>query len=344
MKLFAGLFLCFALAANASSAIADPTVPAAPASAAAKPALTIAVVPFEEPGGDTIDTWAADDHNLQAKVQERGATAVMTQPMRHLDIPKSAATICKTTGAQAILVGSTRTEQNLKVTYAVLTDITHYPTHAELRLTALDCMGHVLWRTVTTGDRDYYWSNVGAAVSETAAIAIDRAVTDMPLPLPTVALPIAALAPAAASANIVVLPVSEPGSEDGLLDETTTQLFHRVQAVDATAALAPAMDRFDAINNASAICAAYHAKGLMFASVRTEQTVRTGLKSHAEIFASMAGCDGSVLWTERQTAENTHFGANFRSGASAAIVSAFDAMDAKLATDLKTAPAESAAH
>lgn len=327
--------IAVAILAFATPAISLADTPT-PAPATSPAAATIAVVPFGEPNGDVVDAAAAEDHAVVAGLQQRNVKAVMTDAMLHLDVPKNAPAVCKRTGAQAIMVGSTRTEQNLKVTYAVFTDITHYPTHAELRLSLLDCAGHVLWRTVALGDRDYYWSNVGAAVSETATMAVDHAVSALPLPLPAAPLPLPAVAPATASAGVVVIPVSEPGSADGLLDETTTQILKRVQAVDATAVVAPAMDRFDALNAAASLCSSYHAKGIVFGSVRTEQTVRTGLKSHAEIFTSFANCAGSVEWTEHQTAENTHFGSNFRSGASAAIGSAFDAMDARLGDHLKS--------
>lgn len=329
------VFVCCLLASVAfNRALADTAPSPLPASTRTA-AVTVAVVPFEEPGGETVDTWAAADHALQTDLQQRGLTVVATAPVRHLDVPKTAAVICKNAGASAIVLGSARTEQNLKLTYAVLTNIPHYPTHAELRLSVLNCSGSVVWRTVTVGDRDYYWSNVGAAVSETVSMAIDRAVAGTPSPLPIVGLPLPAVAPAASAAGIVILPLSEPGSEDGLLDETTTQVLKVARAYDPTSAAAPPMDRFDAVNNAPELCAAYHSKGIMVGSVRTEQTIRTGLKSHAETFVSFLTCRGTVSWTEHFTAENTHFGSNFRSGASAAIATAFDGGRQKILDDLK---------
>lgn len=171
-----------------------------------------------------------------------------------------------------------------------------YPTHAELRFSVLDCQGRVLWRTVTAGDVDYDASNVGAAVSDALVRSVESAVT----------------------APYVLLPFSEPRSQDGELDAATASVQNALKSQNIDVALLPSMDRFDAIAQAEAICRAYSAKGILIGTLRSEQTYRFGVKTHSEVTLSPVGCDGRVAWKEDGSAEHRHFGANLRAGVTAA--------------------------
>lgn len=279
------------------------------------PALT--VIPFQDPGNEAVEAYSAADSALVSDLQARGFQATLGTPAQHLAVPSTAAQICAASHAQAIVLGSTRTEQSLHFKYAFVTNIPHYPTHAELRLSVFDCKGRLLWRTVTTGDKDYYANNVGAAVSDALVQAVGNAVKDLPATIPSTPMDAPAIAPAAKPAPYVLLPFSEPKSEDGELDAATTSVQNALTNAGVDVALLPSMGRFDAIDNAAAICAAYKAKGILIGTLRSEQTYRVGVKTHSEVTLSLVGCDGRVVWTQEASAEHRHFGSNFRAAITA---------------------------
>jgi hypothetical protein len=334
--------VAFVLAGLSLSVPAVADVPAAaPAPTAVAPGAVIAVVPFAESGGETVDADTVADNALVAGLTKLGQRPVLAAIVRHLDVPTTAKAICAASGATAIAVGSMRTEQNLKVTYAVFTDITHYPTHGEVRLTLLDCHGRPLWRAVGMGDKDHYGSNVGAAVSEVAELGVGTALATFPATIPSVPLPVAPIVAGTPGAALVIVPVGEPGSADPMLDEATNDLVKAAATANVNAVVAPPTDRFDAVNSAAELCAAYGAKGFLYGTLRTEQSFANFLRSHAEIWISQVGCDGTVLWTEHDTGENIHRGANFRSGVSAALTAAFVAAGPNLTARLQGLPVPS---
>lgn len=289
-----------------------------PPASAQQTSPALAVIPFQEPGGEAVDAFSAADSALAADLQKRGFQAVLATATRHLTVPATAAQICATTHAQAIVLGSTRTEQSLHFKYAFVTNIPHYPTHAELRLSMLSCEGRVLWRTVTTGDVDYYASNVGAAVSDALVRAVAAAVDQIPAGVPSQPLEPAAIAASNTSADFVLLPFSEPQSQDGELDAATTSVQDALKSQNISVALLPSMDRFDAVEDAAAICRSYAAKGILIGTLRSEQTYHVGVKTHSEVTLSLVRCDGHVAWTETASAEHRHFGSNLRAAITAA--------------------------
>lgn len=289
-----------------------------PHASAQQASPAFAVIPFQEPGGETVEAFSAADSALIADLSKRGFQAVAAAPVRHLTVPANAAQICAATHAQAIILGSTRTEQSYHVKYLVITSIPHYPTHAELRLSMLSCTGRVLWRTVTTGDVDYYASNVGAGVSDALVRAVGAAVEKIPAALPSDPIEPPAIAAPAAGAGFVLLPFSEPQSQDGELDAATASVGDALKSQNISVALLPSMDRFDAIADAAPICRSYGAKGILIGTLRSEQTYRFGVKTHSEVTLSLVRCDGSVAWTETASAEHRHFGSNLRAAISAA--------------------------
>lgn len=289
-----------------------------PRALAQQPSPAFAVIPFQEPGGEAVDAFSAADSALTADLQKRGFQAALAAPARHLTVPATAAQICAATHAQAIVLGSTRTEQTLHFKYAFVTNIPHYPTHAELRLSMLSCAGRVLWRTVSTGDVDYYASNVGAAVSDALVRSIQAAVEQIPGTLPSQPLEPPAIAATNTSADFVLLPFSEPQSQDGELDAATTSVQDALKSQNISVALLPSMDRFDAVEDAAAICRSYGARGILIGTLRSEQTYRVGVKTHSEVTLSLVRCDGRVAWTETASAEHRHFGSNLRAAITAA--------------------------
>lgn len=314
--------------------------PFIPASAQQQAPIAFAVIPFQEPGGEPVEAFSAADSALTADLQKRGFQAVLAPPVRHLSVPASAAQICAAAHAQAIVLGSSRTEQSLHFKYAFVTSIPHYPTHAELRLSVLSCTGRVLFRTVTTGDVDYYANNVGAGVSDALVRAIEPAVQRMPDTLPEKPLEPLQYPSANTSADFVLLPFSEPQSEDGELDAATASVQDALKSDNITVALLPSMDRFDALANAPAICRSYAAKGILIGTLRSEQTYRLGVKTHSEVTLSLVRCDGGVAWTETGSAEHRHFGANLRAGVTAATDDAVKQMLPAVAShlDAKSGP------
>ena len=329
----AGLSLCLPAVADVPAPSAPPAVPATGAA--------IAVVPFAEPGGDVVEADTVADNALVAGLTKLGQRPVLAAVVRHLDVPTTAKAICAASGATAIAVGSMRTEQNYKLVYAVFTDIPHYPTHGEVRLTLLDCSGRPLWRAIGTGDKDHYGSNVGSAVSEVAELGVGAALATFPATVPSAPLPVAPIAAASPGAGLVIVPVGEPGSADPMLDEATGDLAKAAAAANANAVVSPPIDRFDAVNAAANICAAYGAKGLLYGTLRTEQSLANFIRSHAEIWVSQVGCDGTVLWTAHATGENIHRGTNFRSGVSAALTAAFVQAGPELTARLQGLPVPS---
>jgi hypothetical protein len=91
-----------------------------------------------------------------------------------MDVGGSAADLCRQYGASAILLGTVRHEQSHNVWWGT------YPTHAEVRVTELDCDGKTKWKGVGIGDKTQYWSNPAAAVTNAIQNALDAIVSEMP--------------------------------------------------------------------------------------------------------------------------------------------------------------------
>jgi len=296
-----------------------------------RPALAadvIAVVPFAVPGSEKNEVLDDATGILAAKLTERGDTPKVLPATDRLSVVGAAAQICAQTGAVAILVPTARTEQAVRVKQYIVTSITYFATHAELRLSRLRCDGTVAWTAVTTGDKDYYFKNVQAAVADSLGQAIVKA-------LDSYAARAAEAAPAAPSAaavstgpagtKIAIVPFTQAGSgADPSLDFATEEARKRFAARGADVVVTDAADHLAATKDAAAMCARYGAAKLVMGTLRTEQTSKfAGIATHAEVMLTTVDCTGKVVASQDAIGEHLHHGSNYRAGVSSAIEDAF---------------------
>jgi hypothetical protein len=308
-----------------------------PARAAA--AETLAVVPFAVPGSEKIQNLDDATGILTAKMTEHGITPQTLPPTDRLGVVANAAQLCAQTGATGILVPTARTEQGERKKNYVLVTVPYFATHVELRLARLRCDGTLAWSFVTFGDKDYYSSNVQAAVADGINQAIGRAM-DAYAARPPDAAPAAAPAPAASPAAVVatvpagvaqagqtvaIVPFTQAGSQpDPSLDFATEEARQRFVARGFKAVVTDPADHLVATKDAPAICARYGASQLEMGTLRWEQTARfAGLRTHAEVMLTTVDCTGKVVASQDLVGEHLHNGANFRAGVSSAIEDAF---------------------
>jgi hypothetical protein len=243
-------------------------------------------------------------------------------------------------GARAIVVGSVRSEQTLKLLYAVVVATEHYPTHAEVRLAELNCDGTIAWSTVKTADRDYYFNNINAAVTETVeraiSAAVDAYVAHAPTPALLVVSPTPASADVPANPTVGIVPFTQPGSADPSLDFATDNLAkHLAKAGIVSVATAP-IDHLAVPKRAAELCERYHVKQLDVGSIRTEQTIRTaGVPTHVDVLIDVIDCTGRLVAAHPATGDHLDKGTNYRAGVSAAIDDAFGHWTDNFATATK---------
>ncbi|HEV2642515.1 MAG TPA: hypothetical protein VGT98_07405 [Candidatus Elarobacter sp.] len=324
--------LCFAVAA--ALAVAPLAVSPLPAAAAE----TLAVVPFAVPGSEKIQNLDDATGILTAKLTEKGITPKTLPPTDRLGVVASAAQICAQTGADGILVPTARTEQGERKKNYVLVTVPYFATHVELRLARLRCDGTLAWSFVTFGDKDYYSSNVQAAVADGITQATGRAI-DAYVARPADAAPAASPAPAVSSAvslttvsvvaqagqTVAIVPFTQAGSQpDPSLDFATEEARQRFVARGFKAVVTDPADHLVATKDAPALCARYGATQLEMGTLRWEQTARfAGLRTHAEVMLTTVDCTGKVVASQDLVGEHLHNGANFRAGVSSAIEDAF---------------------
>ena len=251
----------------------------------------------------------------------------------------NAAQICAQTGASGILVPTARTEQGERKKNYVLVTVPYFATHVELRLARLRCDGTLAWSFVTFGDKDYYNSNVQAAVAD-GHQAGDRARDGRVRRAPAgrgarriagacrIAAPAAATAPAVlaqAGQKVAIVPFTQVGSQpDPSLDFATEEARKRFVARGFKAVVTDPADHLVATKDAPAMCARYGASQLEMGTLRWEQTARfAGLRTHAEVMLTTVDCTGKVVASQDLVGEHLHNGANFRAGVSSAIEDAF---------------------
>lgn len=285
---------------------------------------TLAVVPFAQPSGEPNRVLEDATGILTTAMAEKGLTFKTLDPINRLAVVSTAKEICAKTGAAAILVPAARTEQAVRTKNYVLTSVNYFATHVELRLTRLRCDGSVAWSSIMTGDKDYYASNVQAAVSDSLGIATRRALDAYMARGPEgSATPLAASMPVT-GARTAIVPFAQPGGPDPSLDFATAEALKRYTAKGTNAVVTDATDFLVATHDANALCAKYSARQLVMGELRTEQTPKfSGIATHAEVRLTTVDCNGKVLGTQVAIGEHMHHGSNYRAGVSSAIEDAF---------------------
>lgn len=315
--------LPFAVAA----ALAGAQLAVAPAPAAA--AEVVAVVPFAVPGSEKVQNMDDATGILATKLTERGMTPKTLPPTDRLGVVANAAQICAQTGASAILVPTARTEQAVRQKNYVLTTINYFATHVEVRLSRLRCDGTLAWAGTAVGDKDYYASNVQAAVADGITQATGRVLdqyaarpADAAAPVAVTGAPVAAPAP---GSKVAIVPWTQLGAQpDPSLDFTTEEARKRFTARGVTAVVTEPADHLVATKDAPAMCARYGASSLVMGTLRWEQTSKfAGIATHAEVMLTSVDCTGKVIASQDAVGEHLHHGANFRAGVSSAIEDAF---------------------
>ena len=323
--------LSFAVvAAFAAAPLAVSPFPAAAAE-------TLAVVPFAVPGSEKIQNLDDATGILATKLTEHGITPKTLPPTDRLGVVANAAQICAQTGATGILVPTARTEQGERKKNYVLVTVPYFATHVEVRLARLRCDGTLAWSFVTFGDKDYYNSNVQAAVADGITQATGRAIDayvarpadPAPATSPAPASPPAAVAATPALAQpgqtVAIVPFTQTGSQpDPSLDFATEEARQRFVKRGFKAVVTDPADHLVATKDAAAMCVRYGASQLEMGTLRWEQTQRfAGLRTHAEVMLTTVDCAGRVVASQDLVGEHLHNGANFRAGVSSAIEDAF---------------------
>jgi hypothetical protein len=192
----------------------------------------------------------------------------------------------------------------------------------------LRCDGSVAWSTITTGDKQYMWSNAQAGVSDTLGQAIHKALDAFARRSPSEA-PAPPASPEVTTAltsatRIAIIPFSQPGSDDPSLDFATQEAQKRFAAGGADVVVTDPIDELVATKEAPALCRRYGAAKLVMGSLRSEQTPKfAGIATHVEMQLSTVDCTGAVIATQEEIGDHLHHGANYRAGVSAAIDDAF---------------------
>jgi hypothetical protein len=140
------------------------------AQGSAAPSTTLVLVPFESPDNkDTALEFATTE--FVKKMAGHGKQLAQAPVMDHVEAATRVAALCSQFNASGVLIGTARHEQRLNYLLG------SYPTHAEVRVSLVDCNGTTLWKGFGTGDLVYYWANAGAAVSDALDKALDTIVS-----------------------------------------------------------------------------------------------------------------------------------------------------------------------
>jgi hypothetical protein len=109
--------------------------------------------------------------------------------------------------------------------------------------------------------------------------------------------------PAPAATTYVLIPYDQPGGKDEHAEPVMSDLTHDFETAHVAVVVAAPVDHLQAVANASALCAQYHANGLLVAEGRYEQTRKsvyavlttvTRYPAHVEFRLDEIGCDGVV--------------------------------------------------
>ena len=129
---------------------------AARVAAVATTGSKVAIVPFAQPGGpDPSLDFATTE--AEKRYTAKGMAAVVTAPMDFLVATRDANAVCVKYGASQLVMGTLRTEQTRKFSGVA--------THAEMRLTSVDCSGKVIATKDSIGEHLHHGTNFRAGVS-----------------------------------------------------------------------------------------------------------------------------------------------------------------------------------
>jgi hypothetical protein len=348
MKYVVACVLALACAATSAYAVAQTPVPG--------PALSLVLLPYEEPG--TTDPHAAAVTQALLRGSAHAGLPMKTvAPVDHLQALANARKLCADNGVRGILVAagryeqtpdqivvSGRTQSGRRPDLSKLSNtITTYPAHVELRLDELGCDGVVRWTTTTTDDEALSAServrNVGKVIDEAflhaaydAAAARAAATVAEPEPARPVS---ARTAPPGSPAMYVLLPYQQPGIADPHGMDITRSLFTRLQRKHLVVNTVPAMDHFEVFARGPGMCATTGAQAIIVPTLRIEQSKDTA-SSHASLRLSILSCGGTVLRQASAEADVAHL---YTWNLDAAIVDVSErAMDTVLAKLFPDAP------
>jgi hypothetical protein len=279
----------------------------------------ILVVPFWQPPMEKSDHLDVATNAVGKNLTSKKIDFVVGDPVSHLSVAANAKALCAQYGATSILVGSLRTEQTIRVIYAVYVSIVHYPTHAEVRLAQMQCDGTILWSTVSTADTDHIGNNVGAAVSGSAEGAVGKAIEAFVArtpSAPSTPAPLTAPSPQP-NALAAIVPFTQPGSTDPSLDFATTRLAEDLKAHGVTTVTLAPIEQLSVISRAGEICTTFGVKSIYLGTVRTEQS--EDVKTHADVLIQNIDCNGTVVSAQDAVGDHLRHGTNARAAVSSAI-------------------------
>jgi hypothetical protein len=304
MSKFAVLLALVVAFAFAGSAVAQtPAVPSA--------AKTFVLVPYDQPDGKDPHAEPVMS-DLDRDFKGVNVSVVTAAPIDHLEAVAHAGALCAQYHADGLLVPEGRYEQTVKMVYAVLTNVTHYPAHVDFRLDEVGCDGVVHWSTTATADRNtsgWATANLNAVIDDAFGAAIDNAtaafaraaIVDYPAAAGAVqpAGSPAALDPAA---KYAVVPFAQPGLADPRADDIMHSFMDKLATRKINASVTAPIDRLTVIADAASLCKSTGASGIIVPGLRVEQSSFDG-RSYAELRLDVVGCDGQVLGKALGTAD-----------------------------------------
>jgi hypothetical protein len=147
------------------------------------PGAPFVLIPFGE--SDAKDRHLADATNsLVKEMQAHGVTAVLAPAPMQGDVATSAASLCATYKASAIIMGTYHADQTNKVNKlaffvpaaAVLAGgMSYAPTHAIVKLDQLDCAGKITKHVQGDGNLTHHGQNADSTVTDTIGSAMHQA-------------------------------------------------------------------------------------------------------------------------------------------------------------------------
>lgn len=295
----------------------------------ASAAMTIAVVPFAQPGEEQAPGSADATGDLVDALTHRGFTAKPIAPVDDLAVVADAGRICAETGATGIMVPELRTERSVRQRNEGVNVVQYFATRVDLRLSLVRCNGSLSWTGSASGDLDAPTAAGTPNDAREVTSAIGRALDLFEKRVPDTAQPGATATPApklTIGPKVALLPFAQPGSEpDPSLELATEAARKRLVARGVETVVTEPADFLIATKDAPAMCARYGASRLVVGTLRWEQTPQgDGVATRAEIRLTTIGCSGRVIAAHDQLGEHVHEGPDFRSGVSAAIDAAFE--------------------
>jgi hypothetical protein len=293
---------------------------------AAPAAEVVAVLPIAQPGTEADSALRDATAVLLAGLATAGDTVKAVPAMNHFAAVTAAPTLCARLGAVGILIPETRTEQRLRARNPATAPGTDLATHVELRLERIGCDGTLRWLAVANADKDDDRNHAQSALADALRQAIADAVESYAAhgDIPGEPVPLVTPPPGPRGTRTAVVPFAQPQTTDATLDFATATALKTLRAAGIEAFEAEPLDALDIVRLAPTVCAQDGANRILIGTVRTRQAQRaSGFATHAEVFLTSVGCDGTVSATTDLTADSLHDGTNFSAGVNDAIADAF---------------------